>query len=160
ASRQLVEQGARPDAIRQARAAVAAASANVAAARSRQDEMLVRSPSDGVVAALDLRPGDLVGPRAQVAIVNAFSDPYVRVYVVQPDLARIKVGDTLRVRSDAAPGAVLSGRVEQIDQQAQFTPRDVQTASDRADLTFGVKVRVRDPQRRLHGGTTVEVALP
>lgn len=160
ASRQLVDQGARPDAIRQARAAVAAARANVAAAHSRLDEMLVRSPSDGVVAALDLRPGDLVSPRARVAIIDEFSDPYVRIYLVQPDLARVKVGDTVRVRSDAAPAAVLSGRVEQIDQQAQFTPRDVQTASDRADLTFGAKVRVHDPQRLLHAGTTVSVALP
>jgi len=160
ASRQLVQAGARPQQIEQARAALSAAQANVAAARSRLAEMLVRSPADGIVDQLDLRAGDLVSPRAQIATVHEFLDPYLRIYVVQSDLGRLKVGDAVRVRSDALTGADFTGRVEQIDESAQFTPRDVQTAADRADLAFGVKVRVHDPARRLHAGTTAEVALP
>lgn len=159
ASRQLVEAGARPQALAQARAALGAATASVAAAESRLAEMIVRAPTDGIVESLDLLPGDLVGPRAQVAVVREFRDPFVRIYVAQHDLAKVNLGDRVRVRSDALGAQVFDGTIEQIDQDAQFTPRDVQTTQDRADLTYGVKVRVHDPDRKLHGGTTVEVAL-
>jgi HlyD family secretion protein len=137
-----------------------AARAGVAAARSRLAEMFIRAPADGLIDALDLRAGDLVGPRAQVATVDEFVDPYVRIYVPQKDLSSATVGARVRVLSDALAGAQFDGRIESVDANAQFTPRDVQTAQDRSDLVFGVKIRVHDPQRRLHGGTTVEVALP
>lgn len=159
ASRILVQQGARPDQIAQAKAVLAAAHASIAAAQSRLREMTIRSPAEGVVEALDLHPGDLVAPGAVVATIQEFRDPYVRIYVTQHDLGTLTIGQSVRVRSDALGGEEFNGKVEQIDQTAQFTPRDVQTPEDRADLTFGVKVRVHDPDRKLHGGTTVEVAL-
>ncbi len=159
ANRRLVQAGTRPQQITQARAALDAAKANVAAAESRLREMTVRAPADGIVDSLDLRPGDIVGPRVQVASVREFRDPYVRIYIAQRDLGQAKVGDAVHVRSDALPGQVFDGTIEQIDQDAQFTPRDVQTADDRANLAYGTKVRVHDPDGKLHGGTTVEVAL-
>lgn len=159
ANAQLVAAGARPQQIAQAKAALAAATSNVSAAASLLREMTVRSPADGIVDALDLRAGDMVAPRAAVAAVREFVNPYVRIYVAQRDLGRIAVGTEVQVRSDALQGPTFDGKVEEIDQDAQFTPRDVQTSEDRADLVFGVKVRVLDPDHRLHGGTTVEVAL-
>jgi len=159
ANRQLVQAGARPQQIDQARAAYDAARANVAAAQTNLREMSVTAPADGTIDSLDLRAGDLVGPRAQVAIVREFRDPYVRIYVAQHDLGLIHVGQAVQVRSDALGGQQFSATIEQIDQDAQFTPRDVQTAEDRSDLSYGVKVRVHDPDRKLPGGTTVEVSL-
>ena len=156
----LVVAGARPDQVRQARAAARAADANVAAAAARLDETRVLAPADGIVDGLDLRPGDLVPAGAAVAQIDEFGDPWVRIYVTQSDMTRVKVGAAVRVRSDALDGRVFDGRIETIDAQAQFTPRDVQTAEDRADLAFGVKVRIHDPDRALRAGTTVEVALP
>lgn len=151
--------GARPQQIRQAQATVRAAQGDVAAARSRLTETVVRAPADGVVTAMDLQPGDLVAPGASVATIDENGNPYVRIYVPQSELGRVKLGAVLSVRSDVMPGT-FEGTVEQVDSQAQFTPQDVQTASDLAVLSFGVKVRVRDPQRQLHSGTTVELALP
>jgi len=75
-------------------------------------------------------------------------------------MQRVKVGAAVRVRSDALASRVFDGRIETIDAQAQFTPRDVQTAADRADLAFGVKVRIADADHALRAGTTVDVALP
>ena len=156
----LVLEGSRPDQIAQARENAKAAAANVAAARARLDEARVTAPADGVVNGIDLHPGDLVAAGAPVATIDESGDPWVRIYVAQSDLARVRVGTALQVRSDASNGVVFSGTVESIDTSAQFTPRDVQTASDRADLTFGVKVRIRDPQHALRAGTTADVALP
>jgi multidrug resistance efflux pump len=156
----LVKEGARPDQIVQARSALAAAAANVAAARAALDETAVRAPADGVVDGLDLHPGDLVPAGAPVATIDESADPWVRIYVAQSDLHRFAIGKSVDVRSDAVAGRTFSGRVEVIDASAQFTPRDVQTASDRADLAFGVKVVVHDPGHALRSGTTVEVAPP
>ena len=160
ASLDLLRAGARPDQIAQARAALAAALANVAAARARLDETIVRSPAAGIVDALNLHRGDLIAPGAAVATIDEFGDPWVRIYVAQADLGKIKIGDSVDARSDAFGDRTFAGRIEAIDSSAQFTPRDVQTASDRADLTFGVKVRIHDPGYLLRTGTTVEVALP
>jgi len=156
----LVLAGTRPDQLQQARAAARAADANVAGAAARLDEARVAAPADGVVDGLDLRPGDLVAAGAAVAQVDEFGDPWVRIYVTQSDMQNVKVGGPVRIRSDALAGRAFDGRIETIDARAQFTPRDVQTAEDRADLAFGVKVRIADPGRALRAGTTVDVALP
>lgn len=156
----LVVAGTRPDQLAQARAAANAADANVAAASARLAETRVVAPADGVVDGLDLRPGDLVAAGAAVAQIDEFGDPWVRIYVTQSDMQRVKVGAVVRVRSDALAGREFDGRIETIDARAQFTPRDVQTAEDRADLAFGLKVRIEDADRALRAGTTVDVALP
>lgn len=160
ASLESTRSGARPDQISQARAVVESARASLDAVKARLEELVVRAPADGVVENLDLRPGDLVAPGAAVASVEEFRDPYVRIYVAQPELARFRLGARLMVRSDALPERSFTGTVEAVDAQAQFTPRDVQTAQDRAGLVFGVKVRVHDPERALRGGTTVGILPP
>jgi len=156
----LIRAGSRPDQIAQARENQRAAAANVAAARARLDEARVTAPADGVVNGIDLHVGDLVPAGLPVATIDEFGDPWVRIYVSQSDLKRVRVGETVQVKSDALGDTIFSGAVEAIDTAAQFTPRDVQTASDRADLTFGVKVRIHDPTHALRAGTTAEVALP
>lgn len=159
ANRDVVASGSRAHQIDQARAALKAGSADVLAAKARLAEMTVTSPAEGTVESLDVHPGDLVTAGAPVATIQEYRDPYVRVYVAQRDLGRVRVGARVHIRSDAVPDAAFDGTVEQIDRDAQFTPRDVETAEDRADVAFGVKVRVHDPKARLPGGTTVEVQL-
>ncbi|TAM90318.1 HlyD family efflux transporter periplasmic adaptor subunit, partial [bacterium] len=146
--------------IAQARAAVASAQGEVAAARKRLAETVVRAPADGVISALDLHVGDLVTAGMGVATIDEPGDPFVRIYVPQRALGTLKVGRRLDVRAEGLGGRVFEGVVEQIDQQAQFTPQNVQTSEDRANLTFGVKVRVHDPEHVLRGGTTAEVVVP
>jgi HlyD family secretion protein len=155
----LIAAGTRPDQIAQAQAAVKTAQAGVQAAQARLAEMAVRAPADGIINSLDLRAGDLVPAGAAVATVDEFKDPFVRIYVPQSSLGRLSIGQDVSVRSDALPKQTFTGRIEAIDSSAQFTPRDVQTAEDRANLVFGVKVRVHDSDRLLRGGTTVEVGL-
>ena len=155
----LIAAGSRPDQIEQARAAVAAAQGTIQAAQARLVEMTVRASADGVINGLNLRAGDLVPAGAAVATIDEFIDPYVRIYVPQSQLGQMHVGQEVSVHSDALPKQTFTGSVEMIDQTAQFTPRDVQTSEDRANLVFGVKVRVHDPQRLLRGGTTATVSL-
>ena len=153
----LVAAGTRPDQIAQAKAAVETAQAGVAAAHARLVEMTVRAPDEGIVNGLNLRVGDLVPAGAAVATIDEFKDPYLFIYVPQPNLGLFPVGQPVTVHSDAFPGRTFDGHVEAVDQSAQFTPRDVQTAEDRANLVFGVKIRVHDPNHELRGGTTAVV---
>lgn len=155
-----LQEGARPEEIAQARAAVTSAQGEVAAARKHLAETVVRAPADGVISALDLHVGDLVTAGMGVATIDEPGDPFVRIYVPQRALGTLEVGRHLDVRAEGLGGRVFEGVVEQIDQQAQFTPQNVQTAEDRANLTFGVKVRVHDPGHVLRGGTTAEVVVP
>jgi HlyD family secretion protein len=155
-----IRAGTRPGQLQSLRAQASAAHANLALAEAKLGECTVRAPADGVVDSLDLHRGDLVAPGASVATIDEFLDPYVRIYVRQADLARFGSGVAVHVRSDAVPGKILDGVVAQVDTIAQFTPRDVQTPEDRADLTFGVKIRIHDPDGALRGGTTASVALP
>ncbi len=156
----LLANGPRPEQLRQAEATVRAAAGAITAAKERLTEGVVRAPAAGVVTALDLHPGDLVAPGASVATIDERADPFVRIYVPQSELGKFSVGAKVAVHSDALPGVTFNGVVENVDARAQFTPQNVQTEDDRASLSFGVKVRVSDPQRRLHGGTTVGVSLP
>ncbi len=151
--------GARPDQIRRAQAAVRAARGELAVAHAKLAEMRVSAPADGVVTAMDLHAGDLLAPGSSVATIEESGNPYVRLFVSQQDLGRIKLGERVTARADSTPGTFM-GVVEQIDSRAQFTPESVQTKSDRAVLSFGVKVRVQDPKEELHPGTTIEVSLP
>lgn len=152
--------GARPNALDQARASAAAARATAANAKARLDQMIVRAPEAGVVSALDLRVGDLVAPGASVATIDEIGEPFVRIYVPQSQLSRWQVGGAVVVLPDSSPGARVRGTIEAVDAQAQFTPQNVQTADDRADLSFGLKVRIHDRDHPLHGGTTATVSLP
>jgi HlyD family secretion protein len=152
--------GARPDVVRQAAAALAAARSGVADAQARLDDTIVRAPADGVVSASNLHVGDLVAPGASVATIDEDGEPYVRIYLPQSMLERVHLGERLGVHPDSQPSVTLAGNVEQIDAQAQFTPQSVQTAEDRATLSFGVKVRIHDRDHPVHGGTTATVALP
>ncbi|HEX3469230.1 MAG TPA: HlyD family efflux transporter periplasmic adaptor subunit [Candidatus Elarobacter sp.] len=152
--------GPRPDQLRQAESALRGAQADIVAARARLAETVVRAPAAGAVSALELHPGDLVAPGASIATIDEAGSPYARVYVPQEKLGRVGVGAHVDVQADSLPGERFDGTVEQVDAQAQFTPQNVQTAGDRAVLSFGVKVRVADPRHQLHAGTTVAVALP
>jgi HlyD family secretion protein len=85
---------------------------------------------------------------------------WVRVYVPEPWLGLIKVGDQAQVRVDSFRNESFPGVVEQVNRQAEFTPRNVQTVEDRIRQVFGVKVRLPSNDDRLRAGMAADVAFP
>jgi len=81
------------------------------------------------------------------------------VYVPETWLAHIKIGDLAKVRVDGYPNKDFSGVVEQIARQAEFTPRNVQTAEERVKQVFGIKVRLDNPTGDLRAGMSVDVSF-
>lgn len=147
-----LEAGTRPERVAQARAQVAELDAQVS-------ELQVRSPGACTVELIHVKPGDVAAPNAPVATLLFQSAPWVRVYVPEPWLGHVRVGMPATVSVDAFPGRVFTGQVEQVSRQAEFTPRNVQTADERVKQVFGVKVRLPAADE-LRPGMAADVRFP
>jgi HlyD family secretion protein len=87
-------------------------------------------------------------------------DRWVRVYIGEADIARVRTGQAATIHADGLPGVAFSGRVVHIADEAEFTPRNVQTPDERSKLVYAVRVQITDdPQLRLKPGMPVDVRL-
>jgi HlyD family secretion protein len=123
-------------------------------------EMQVMAPADSVLEVLSVKVGDVLPANREVATLLLPQHLWVRVFVPEPWLGLIKVGDQVRVRVDSFPREDFPGTVEQVNRQAEFTPRNVQTVADRIRQVFGVKVRLPSNEERLRAGMAADVYFP
>ena len=123
-------------------------------------EMQVKAPSDCVLEVLSVKAGDVLAANREVATLLLPQHLWVRVYVPEPWLGLIKIGDHVRVRVDSFRGKDFDGIVEQVNRQAEFTPRNVQTVEDRVRQVFGVKIRLPSGDDRLRAGMAADVYFP
>jgi HlyD family secretion protein len=138
---------------------VAAAKAALALDEARYRERQVVAPSAATVEVLDVRPGDLIAPNIPVATLLERDQIYVRIYVPETQIGHVQLGQKADIRVDSFPNQVFNGVVEQINQQAEFLPRNVQTREERVHQVFGVKVRIEDTSHRVRAGMAADVKL-
>jgi HlyD family secretion protein len=147
-------------AVQTARMRVAQAKANLAQIETQLNEMRVVAPGDTILEILSVRVGDVLPPNREVATLLIPDYLWVRVYVPQPWLGHIKTGDEVTVRVDSFADEEFKGVVEQINRQAEFTPRNVQTVEDRIRQVFGVKIRLENRDEKLRAGMSADVTFP
>lgn len=147
-------------AIEAAQMRVAQARANLAQIETQLHEMKVVSPGDATLEILSVKVGDVLPANREVATLILPTYLWVRVYVPQPWLGSIKLGDKAIARADSFPDREFTGVIEQINRQAEFTPRNVQTAEDRIKQVFGVKIRLENQDDKLRAGMSVDVVFP
>jgi HlyD family secretion protein len=123
----------------------------------QKDELVVRAPTDGIVQSFDLRPGDLVNANQAVASILERDQLWVRVYVPEPRLSAVHVGDAVDVAIDGTTKR-FPGRIVEIRDRAEYTPRNLQTQEQRMEQVFGVKVVV-EPSPELKPGMAAFVHL-
>jgi HlyD family secretion protein len=133
------------------------ASAAYAYDQARFRERQVVAPSTAIVEVLDVRPGDIISPNTPVATLLEQDQIYVRIYIPETELGRVQLGQKAEVRVDSFPKTVFEGVVEQINQQAEFLPRNVQTREERVHQVFGVKIRINDPAGHVLAGMAADV---
>jgi len=126
---------------------------------ARFRERQVIAPSAAIVEVLDVRPGDLIAPNTPVATLLEKDQIYVRIYIPETEYGRLKLGQKAEVRVDSFPNTVFEGVLEQINQRAEFLPRNVQTREERVHQVFGVKIRISDPAGRVLAGMAADVKL-
>jgi HlyD family secretion protein len=146
----------------QAAAAVAqvrAVEAAVARAELLVAECELRSPLDAEVAELPFEPGELVAPGAVLARLVSPTELKATFYLPNAEIGLVKPGARARVVADAWPHESFDAKVLTVGLEAEFTPRNVQTRSDRDRLVYPVEVAIDNPGRKLRSGMPVQVSL-
>jgi HlyD family secretion protein len=143
-------------AVRESQAARAAAEAT----ESIRDELVLIAPADGIVLTRFAERGEAIAAGVPVVSVGLVGAPWVRAYVGEQFVARLRTGQDVRVRVDGYPDTSFAGQVSEIAPRAEFTPRAALTERERADLVFGIKVSLGDNGGRLKGGMPVRVEIP
>jgi len=154
-----LQAGSRPEEIAAARAAVDAVDAQIATLKRNVDLARVHAPLDAVVTERLAEPGEIVAPYATVLVLADLNRPWATVYVDEPDVPRLRLGQEAQVMTDAG-GPAATGRVSFISPQAEFTPRNVQTAEERSRLVYRVKITLDNRGGRFKIGMPVEAELP
>ena len=155
----LVESGSRSEDIAGAEAQVKASRAQLALLRHQIELGELKAPVDAVVRSRLLEPGDMATPQRPVLTLALTQPKWVRVYVAETDLGRVRVGLPARIRSDGQ-SEVLTGKISFIASTAEFTPKSVETEELRTSLVYEVRILVDDPRDlvRLGQPVTVEIA--
>jgi len=133
-------------------------------ARAQVDAQLanavIHAPFAGVVSVRHREPGETVGAGMPVVTVQNPGDRWVRIYVREDQVGRVALNQAARITADAYPGRSYPGRVSFINGEAEFTPRNVQTAEERVKLVYAVKVTITgDPRDELKPGVPADVRL-
>jgi len=145
--------GTRPERIAQIRA-------QLAELDTQLREMRIFAPTHCVLEVLNVKAGDVLAANQPVATLLLTNHIWVRVFVPEPWLGHIKLGDAVKVRVDSFPGKDFGGAVEQIQRSAEFTPRNVQTVGERVKQVFGVKVRLDNADGQLRAGMSADAFFP
>jgi len=143
------------------RAAIAESKANIALIDAQLADTIALSPVDGVVLVKSADPGEILGVGTTVVTVGDIDHPWLRGYVNETDLGKIKIGSKAVVRTDSYPGKVYDGRVSFIASEAEFTPKQIQTQEERVKLVYRIKIEVENPKRELKSNmpADAEIAL-
>ncbi len=155
----LLQAGSRPDQIEAARGQLAQARNALDMARTRLKEMTIFSPVDGVVLRKNLEVGEMATPGVPILTLMKPSEIWVRAYVPEEEIGRIKVGDPARIAVDAYPARRFAGRITEIASEAEFTPRNVQTKKERVNLVFRIKIAVDNPEGILKPGMPADADI-
>lgn len=154
-----VRAGARSETRQQARARQKGAEASVNLARTRLQESTLVAPLAGIVISKNIEAGEQVAPGTPVVTIARLADVWIRGYVPESDLPRIRLGQKARVTVDGLKGRVFEGSLDFISQEAEFTPKNVQTEKERVRLVYRIKVSIPNPDMVLKPGMPADAVI-
>ena len=155
----LLREGPRREDIDQAAATLRARQATVETTRRQLEYTRLQSPVAGMVSVRLVEAGEIVSPGKTVLRIAELSRPWVRAYLNEKDLTRVRLGQAAQIRIDGLPGKVFEGRLSFISPTAEFTPKTVETHALRVDMVYRVKVQVDNPDGVLKLGQPADVVL-
>ena len=156
----MVRQGPRAERVSAQEAVVRQAQGMLAQIDAQLENAVIRAPFPGVVSVRHREPGETVGPGMPALTIQNPAERWVRIYVREDQVGRIALNQPARITADAYPERVYDGRVSFISSEAEFTPRNVQTAEERVKLVYAVKVTITgDPRGELKPGLPADVRL-
>jgi HlyD family secretion protein len=153
-----LESGARVQEVEAARTRVASIDAQIAVLQKRVDDATVLAPAGGIVTEVLVEQGEFVAPMMPLLVVTDIDRAWANLFVPEPAVPRLTIGQEAQVFTDAG-GPGLPGTVTFVSPQAEFTPRNVQTADERSLLVYRIKVAVDNREGVLKPGMPVDASL-
>ena len=136
-----------------------AAEAQLAEAQANIEERMIYAPVDGTILSRTVEVGDVANPGSPIFVMVDMSRLYLKVYVPEPDIPKLKLGDPADVTVDAFPGRTFPARITKIYEEAEFTPKNVETREERVKLVFGVELGFVDPDPVLKPGMPADCII-
>jgi HlyD family secretion protein len=155
----LVRKGPRKEKIDQGRATLEQTKEALALAETRMGYSNLVSPLSGIVLSENVEPGEYASPGTPVITVGDLNRVYLRGYIHETDLGRVKVGQKVRITADTFPGKSYEGQISFIAPQAEFTPKNVQTQKERVKLVYRLKVDIPNPRMELKPGMPADAEI-
>jgi multidrug resistance efflux pump len=130
--------------------------------KAQLSESTIRAPARAIIDVLPVRKGDVLAPNQTVARILKLDDLWVKIFVPETEVGKVRLGQAVEVTVDAYPGRRFQGTIYYIASQSEFTPRNVQSIDERRHQVFGIKVRVTDPAAEgvLKSGLAATVYVP
>jgi multidrug resistance efflux pump len=149
---ELVRQGPRAEDIQAARRRLREARSAVEQAELNLCKTRLAAPAEALVLTRNFEVGEMVQPGQPVLTLADLKKPWVEIFVPEPEIGQVHLGDAFDVTVDSAPGEVFPGRVSRIYEKAEYTPKTIQTQSQRVNLVYRVKITVQDEKGILKPG--------
>ena len=135
------------------------AKAQIALIDTQLADTIAVSPINGVVLVKAADVGEVLAPGTSVVTVGDIDHPWLRAYIREQDLGRIKLGDKVRVTTDSFPGRAYDGHISFISSDAEFTPKQIQTAEERVKLVYRIKIDVDNPRHELKSNMPADAEI-
>jgi HlyD family secretion protein len=145
--------------VRVAEAAVREAQANVRRLETQVTELKVLAPLDATVLTKAVEAGEVVAAGKPLVLLGDLDHPWIKIYVPETQLGKVGLGATARILVDSFPNQPFQGTVSWISDQAEFTPKNVQTAEERVNLVYAVKITIKNAERKLKAGMPADAEL-
>jgi multidrug resistance efflux pump len=143
----------------QARLAVTQAEASLALLDTQIAKLTVTAPSGGVILTRTIQPGEVIPVGAKALTLGKLDDLTITVYVPEDRYGELSLGQTATVAVDSFPGEMFEAVIVHIADQAEFTPRNVQTIEGRSSTVYAIRLQVRDPEGKLKPGMPADVTF-
>jgi HlyD family secretion protein len=137
----------------------AAAQALRTEAEAALSEMRIIAPITGTIVTKAMEEGELALPGRTLVTLVDLTRPYLRVYLPEREIGKVKLGDPARVYVDSFPGRPFEAEVTEVAQKAEFTPKDVHMPDERVTLVYGVKLQIKNPQGLLKPGMPADALI-
>jgi len=145
--------------VRVAEATVREAAANVRRLESQVAELKVFAPLTATILTKAVEAGEVVTAGRPLVLLGDLDHPWIKVYVTETEVGKVKLGAPALVLVDSFPQQPFRGTVTWIADQAEFTPKNIQTKEERVNLVYAVKVTIDNAQRKLKAGMIADAEL-
>ena len=155
----LVVEGPRREEIELAAAKVEQAQKQLELAKTRLAYAQITAPIDGFVLSKNIEAGEYVSPGTPVVTIGELNQVWLKAYIAETDLGRVKLGQKVSVTTDTYPNKIYRGSIGFIASEAEFTPKNIQTAEERVKLVYRIKIMIDNPAHELKPGMPADASI-